>query len=550
VLADVIVDLQVWGLDRSLTYTVPEALAGQIRVGSIVRVPLRNRRVRGWVVGVQTEGEPPEGSQPIAALSGRGPVFDQPLLRVAGRLARRYIQPLSSFLGLFTPARLGRPAKKGFDPVPLPAGGSASRTLLRLACGEDPFDHYVTGIASALEQGRGAIIAVPEVREGSRMLGRLAEAFPDQAAVVHSGVDPAERSTALWQVASGKRKLVLGGRASVFAPPFALGLIVLHQEHDSGFKEQRAPYYDAREVALLRAGETGASLVAASATPSLRVPEDLMGWSSVSPDRGVERASWPAVEVVNASRRIPERAVGALVQARRRSERAIFLLPRVSRTTGGPGPDELVAYLSRVVPEARITRADRPSLGSKPGQLAEALTGDVVVATEAALADTSFPDFSVAVALGADALLQRPAGRAAEEAVQTLWGLAALVANRQPRGRLIVETRHPDHHVVQALLRGDYRLFASRELEERQAGGAPPFKTLLRVICPVMPPQELVGKLSDLPGTSVLGPAPGGALGWQLLLKVDQLEAMVDPLRDIVSTAPERLLVELQPRDW
>ncbi|HVL51440.1 MAG TPA: primosomal protein N', partial [Actinomycetota bacterium] len=106
-LAGVVVDLAVWGLDKELTYSVPPELAERVRIGSIVRVPLRNRRVRGWVVSVDPESPVPQGVVAIAAVSGRGPVFDAELLQMSRALARRYVHPLSSFLSLFTPVRLG-----------------------------------------------------------------------------------------------------------------------------------------------------------------------------------------------------------------------------------------------------------------------------------------------------------------------------------------------------------------------------------------------------------------------------------------------------------
>src|SRR5688572_21824815 len=96
VLAGVIVDLAVCGLNKELTYIVPPSLAERVRIGSIVRVPLCNRRVRGWVVSVDVDAGPTEGLAQIAAVSGRGPVFDAGLLAMAKALARRYIQPLST----------------------------------------------------------------------------------------------------------------------------------------------------------------------------------------------------------------------------------------------------------------------------------------------------------------------------------------------------------------------------------------------------------------------------------------------------------------------
>ncbi|HEX2053563.1 MAG TPA: hypothetical protein VHJ78_07570, partial [Actinomycetota bacterium] len=329
-LAGVIVDLEVWGLNKELTYSVPPALEDRVRVGSIVRVPLRNRRVRGWVVSVDAVTEVPESVVPIAAVSGRGPVFDAPLLQMCHRLSRRYVAPLSSFLSLFTPVRLGR---KGplWPERPAPVHEAPSeRVLWRLRPGEDPLPRYAELVAAELEAGRGAIVAVPEVREGSRILGALAERFPDQAAVVHSGVDPADRSRALWEVAAGRRRLVLGGRAALFAPGFDLGAILLHQEHDISYKEQQAPYYDARVVAEARAAVTGARLVFVSPTPSLNLDywaPSKAGWVIEEADRLAERAAWPAVEVVKPPRRgLPQRAIACILDARRRGERSLILL--------------------------------------------------------------------------------------------------------------------------------------------------------------------------------------------------------------------------------
>src|SRR4051812_21995858 len=109
-LADVVVDTGVWALDRPLTYAVPEDLQPRVRVGSVVRVPLRGRKVRGWVLGLR-EDEAPEGTVDLAALSGRAPVLDEALIAMARAMADRTVHPLASFLKLFTPARLGRPPK-------------------------------------------------------------------------------------------------------------------------------------------------------------------------------------------------------------------------------------------------------------------------------------------------------------------------------------------------------------------------------------------------------------------------------------------------------
>lgn len=552
IVAQVIVDRAVWGLDRELTYRVPPELASRLRVGSIVRVPLNNRRVRGWVVdlGTAPPGASLDNLLPIAAVSGRGPVFDPDLLAMARALARRYVQPLSSFLRLFTPPRLG--ARTDLWPAiePFAPGGSPRRTLMRLAPGEDPTERYAARVQAALARGLGAIVAVPEVREGSMVLDRLAEQFPAEAAVVHSGLDPAGRSRALWSIAEGRRKLVLGGRGALFAPSMSLGTIVLHQEHDPSYKHQQAPYYDAREAAVFRAQVTGAEVVLASSTPSLGAAHRFgKAWRVEGPDPGQPRSAWPEVEVVAPARRgLAQRAIAGLLEAHRNHRTAMILLPRVHATESGFGPEQMAALVARILPGARVTRADRPGLG-EPGGLREALAGEVIVATEAALAEVGGPSLGLAIALGVDGYFRKPRGRAAEDAMSSLWALGSLAAGQNPAGRLILESRFPEHHALQALVRGDYAHFARKELEARKAAAAPPFMHLIRLQTAPRPSPEFMEQLRRLPGATVLGPVEGG-LGAEILLKVHDLERIVDPLGTIVRLTSRRVLVEVDPKDW
>lgn len=553
VLAAVIVDLAVWGLNKELTYLVPADFIPRVRVGSIVRVPLRNRRVRGWVVGIDVCDRAPENTVlSIAAVSGRGPVFDSELLVMARALARSYVQPLSSFLTLFTPPRLGRRSNLWEVRAPQPVQRPAARTLLRLAPGEDPTPRYAAMIERGLAEGKGAIVAVPEVREGSRVLDRLEEQFPGEAAIVHSGIDPAVRSRALWSVAEGKRKLVLGGRGALFAPAMALDVIIVHQEHDPSFKHQQSPYYDVREVAVQRAASTGAGVVFASTTPSLNADYwSGEGWSVVEADRSRERAAWPAVEVVEPARRgLPERAIAGLIAAHRSKQSSLILLPRVQATESGMGPEEMVALVSRILPGAIVTRADRPGLGEEPGALKQALLGEVIVATEAGLAEVGNSSIALGVALGVDGYFRKPKGRAAEDAINALWALGGMASARTPRGRIILESRAPEHHAIQAMIRGDYRHFARRELEVRKEAGAPPFIRLIRLQTVPGSSVDLVRRLRELAGTSVLGPVPGGSLGAEILLKVQNVERILDSLGTIVMTSSQRVLVEVDPKDW
>ncbi|MGH2717915.1 MAG: hypothetical protein ACRDJU_04990 [Actinomycetota bacterium] len=578
-------DLPVWGLDRPLSYRVPEELRGAVIPGVIVRAPLRGRRVRGWVVATDERDESTADKELAAVLgvSGPAPVFDAALLRAARAMARYYVHPLSSFLRLITPPQMGRPlARRAGAGTPAAPPGELrvalpTCTLRRLGPREDPVAGYVGAIAGALDRGRGAIVVVPEVREGSIVLGGLERAFPKEAAVVHSGQEPAERSRALWSVARGERRVVVGGRAAALVPALPasspLGLVIVHAEEDRTLREQRSPYYDAREVAERRAAAAGADLLLASAAPTLRSwrqaaepragPTAGSGWRWQGPTRSEMRSAWPIVELIEPSRSVmPERAVEAILTAWRAGIRVLVLVPRRERTTAGPGPAEVVAHLRKFAPRADLQRADPPSLasGSSDGAtgttpLERALRAAIIVATEGALADVERPPVGTAVALGVNALIHRPGGRSAEQAFTTLWELASLVAHSRVAGtrepaRVLLETDEFGHHVVQAVQRGDYDFFARQEVDERRNVNAPPFATLVRVRAgaPAVGGATL-DRLAALPGTELLGPVEG-RLGPEVLLKVGTVDDVLDQLRAIVVGAPERLVVEMDPREW
>lgn len=542
------VDLDLWSLDRPLTYAVPEKLADRIALGSIVRVPLRQRRVRGWVVGIGTADT--SELKPVAAVSGRGPVFDDAGLAAARALSQRYIHPLSQMLSLMTPLRLGRAGVPFDRSVAAPhAGGESWVSVLQIPPSVSTVGRYAQMIDDARSKGWSAVVVVPEVREGSQIVSELSRRFDGQSAIVHSAVDPADRSKALWDLASGKRAVALGGRAAVWAPLSGPMLVIVHAEHDRSLKEQRSPYYDARRVAIERVRTAGGQVVLASKTPSVATVGEAQGsgWTMAPARREDVRNVWPVVEIVEPPRTgIPRRAIAAIIEARRAEGRSLILLPRTRSTKAGPGPEQVVRMVGRIVPGASISRADRPSLGQDPGALARALEADVVVGTFAALADVERPDFASCIVLGVDSFMQMPSGRAVEDAFASIFEAATWVA---PKGRLILETREPEHRLVQGVVRGDPMWFARQELAERRAAGSPPFATLVRVTLTAGEDEGLSASLSAIPGCMAMGPVPAEH-GAEFMLFMGQRKPGLDALGTIVRQSPARVLVEVDPRDW
>lgn len=130
---------------------------------------------------------------------------------------------------------------------------------------------YLEALRRELEVGRGAIVLVPEIALTAQTVARVRGIFGDTVAVLHSGLSEAERVDAWYEVASGRRKVVVGARSAVFAPVSKLGALVVDEEHDPSYKNGEAPRYHARDVALKRARLAGARVIMGSATPSLEV---------------------------------------------------------------------------------------------------------------------------------------------------------------------------------------------------------------------------------------------------------------------------------------
>ena len=108
---------------------------------------------------------------------------------------------------------------------------------------------------------------VPEIALTPQTVGRFAHASASGVAVLHSALGDAERRDERERIASGEARVVIGARSAVFAPVRDLGLIVVDEEHDSSFKQESDPRYDARTVAAKRAALEGAVAVYGSATP-------------------------------------------------------------------------------------------------------------------------------------------------------------------------------------------------------------------------------------------------------------------------------------------
>ncbi len=128
---------------------------------------------------------------------------------------------------------------------------------------------YVSAMQRALAAGKSALLLVPEIGLTPGTAAQMVAAFGGEVALLHSQLTPDERAEQWHRIRRGEARVVIGTRSAVFAPMPELGLILVDEEHDGSYKQEEAPRYHGRDVAVMRAKLLGCTVVLGSATPSL-----------------------------------------------------------------------------------------------------------------------------------------------------------------------------------------------------------------------------------------------------------------------------------------
>ena len=142
--------------------------------------------------------------------------------------------------------------------------------LLHGITGSGKTSVYIRLIQTCLEQGKQAMLLVPEIALTPQLLGLMAAYFGQQVAILHSSLGTAERYDQWKRVRSGHANVVVGTRSAVFAPCPNPGIIILDEEQEHSYKSENSPRYDAKEVALWRGAKENALVLLGSATPSIQ----------------------------------------------------------------------------------------------------------------------------------------------------------------------------------------------------------------------------------------------------------------------------------------
>jgi primosomal protein N' (replication factor Y) (superfamily II helicase) len=522
----------VKGFDKRFDYLVPAPMVARVRVGTIVRIDLAGRRVRGWVTEVGVE--PPAGVKlrPITKVTGWGPSGD--LIELAEWAAWRWAGRPQHMLTTASPegviGTLPAPRRSSnLAPAAAPwldAAFDSGGSVVRLPPAVDPFD-----LALAACRRGNALIVCPTLGMARRLGARLRRAG---AAICLYPRDWA-------QGASGCS--VIGTRAAVWAPVAVLAAVLVLDEHDESLQQERSPTWHARDVAVERARRAGVPCVLTSPHPTL---EALDAFRVVTMSRTEERAGWAAFEIANRADEDPatrSSPIGpALMRALQSDKRVVCVLntkgvarllscascnaasrndlvrcerceaavqqlgeelvcrrcetrrPVVCTVCGGSRMKAVRRGVSRVREElAAAVNEDVAEVTGESDDGDVALTR-VVIGTEAVLHRITEAD--VVAFIEFDTELLAPRYRADEHSLGLLSRSARLVGGRA--GRVIVQTTQPDHPVLRAALLADPAALENPARELRTMLRLPPITAFAAISGPGA--SELVARLRIRPG--------------------------------------------------
>jgi len=530
-------------IDKPFDYSIPQSWvedgkADQIKVGAMVRVPFGGRQVNGWILEIDIQPEEGINLLPLSKYRSVGP--SQEVIDLARWAAHRWAGRLNRFLTTASPPKnvpslgqsqvdLEKTKNSTSDTVWFQEVVKRKETVLRLPPSED-----AVAIASEFVREGNTLILSPSISGAQK----LAEGLKRKG--LHVSVVPEE-----WRNAAIEGSVV-GSRSAAFAPITNLHAIVVFDEHDASYQEERAPTWNARDVVIERARRKEIPCVLISAIPTL----EAISWGhQIKPSRKEERDGWPIVEIIDRRTDDPMRSgllsqrltpilrdeKGPVICILNRKGRSRLLAcdrcgslarcekhlipltqkenhalecpsgcidrPVVCDSCGSTKFKNLRAGIARLREELealskkKVVEISSDSKGKIPDS-------DIYIGTEAALHRVARA--SHIVFLEFDQELLAPRFRAAEQAASLLIRSARIIGKRKNGGRLIVQTRQPEHEVLQAVLHANPEELIRVESERRQLLQLPPYSALAQISGASA--SEMVKSLSKISGIEIMGP--------------------------------------------
>jgi primosomal protein N' (replication factor Y) (superfamily II helicase) len=513
---------EVSGIDKVFDYLVPESLVPRVGRGTRVRIDLNGRRVGGWIVEIGSADERTDVQVDINRLV--------PIVSVSGDGVEPEVVPLTQWMSQHwfgswraTLSSASAPRMRGRHVNPRRGQNPTF-----------PDDEVTTATRDLVSRGGGGVLMVPPLTSALHVVAELARdgsvlvVCPTQRMAVMGAAALRRRgfTTALvpddWDAAKSGVDIVIGARSAVLAPCAGLTSIVVIDEHDELHHEERAPTWNAPEVARERARRANVPCVLTSPVPSAAAL--LTGADVVRSSHG--ESGWPAIVIVNlddvpvsgsllstellSSATTPGmttvcvlntkgkarliackscravQACGECSSLLTQSDDGVLFCVRCQSTAGSVCVS--CGRTSFVVPRGGVSQLVAQVMKSTRNPVIEVTAesddtwtkGSVFIGTEAVL--YRIPATDVVVFADIDRDLGAPRITASREVLSLVARAARIVG---PHGRVVIQTRQPQHPLLQALAATDPSTaligWMQKDIAQRQAFSLPPFSSMVRV---------------------------------------------------------------------
>jgi len=411
--------------------------------------------------------------------------------------------------------------------------------LLHGVTGSGKTEVYLEVIEKTVNEGKEAILLVPEIALTYQMISRFKARLKDKVAILHSGLSIGEKYDEWRKILRKEVTCVIGARSAIFAPFTNIGVIVIDEEHETTYKQDDTPKYHAREVAKLRMDYHKCPLILGSATPSLE--------SYARSTRGIYKllelknralnASMPNVTIIDMKdednlysskllsmiqNRIEKKEQTILLLNRRgysnfilckdcgevlkcphcdisltfhkygnkmvchycgHNERKPVLCPTCKSDNIdfiGIGTESAEEELKKLIPNIRILRMDHDTTTRKNSHktILDAFgnkEADVLLGTQMIAKGLDFENVTLVGVIACDLTLNMSDFRASERTYQLLTQVSGRAGRRQVQGEVILQTYNPEHYAISLVKNNDYLEFYNSEMQSRKIAGYVPY---------------------------------------------------------------------------
>ena len=339
--AKVLINLPIEG---PFDYSIPQKFKTQLSPGMRVWVDFGPRKLVGYVIGISEKSDL-EKTKPVLDIIDEKPILDKEMLDLTKKISDYYLCSWGEAIDAAVPSALKKgktsvkprekddyssiqptqdlkPTKeqvKALEEIFQSINKRQQQTfLLHGITGSGKTEVYLQAIGKVLKQDRSCIVLVPEISLTPQAVERFKSRFKERVAVFHSRLTAGQKYDQWRKLKDGICHIVVGARSAIFSPINDLGLIIVDEEHDTSYKQQDAPRYNAVDVSIMRSKLSNATVILGGATPSLESYHKAKSgeYKLLELTERIEKRPLPKVKVLDMRQEVAQRKNSRVIFSR------------------------------------------------------------------------------------------------------------------------------------------------------------------------------------------------------------------------------------------